>query len=113
LRRVELMSQGPRTTDATLRTVGGLCIDVAGRAAALEGIPLELTPKEFDLLNLLAEQPGRAYSRDYLLRRIWGVEYVGFDRTVDTHIVRLRRKLGAFGERLATVWGVGYKLRND
>ena len=59
------------------------------------------------------QQPGRAYSREYLLQRIWGLEYDGFDRTVDTHIVRLRKKLGAFGERVVTVWGVGYKLRGD
>ncbi|MBV9281076.1 MAG: winged helix-turn-helix transcriptional regulator, partial [Chloroflexi bacterium] len=64
-------------------------------------------------LRLLAEQPGRAYSRDYLLQRIWGEEYVGFDRTVDTHVVRLRKKLGPLGDRVATVWGIGYKLRVD
>jgi DNA-binding response OmpR family regulator len=59
---------------------------------------------------VLAAQPGRAYSREYLLQRIWGVEYDGFDRTVDTHVVRLRRKLGSLGDRVVTVWSVGYKL---
>ena len=77
--------------------MGDLRIDLAGRTAALAGQPVELTPKEFDLLSMLAEQPGRAYSREYLLTRIWGEEYIGFDRTVDTHIVRLRRKLGSHG----------------
>ena len=67
----------------------------------------------FDLLHLLARQPGRAYSRAYLLQRIWGIAYGGADRTVDAHVVRLRKKLGPFGDRLATVWGVGYKLRAD
>jgi DNA-binding response OmpR family regulator len=93
--------------------LGDLRIDVAGRAASLSGTPLELTPKEFDLLHLLARQPGRAYSREYLLQRIWGIDYGGADRTVDAHVVRLRKKLGPFGDRLVTVWGVGYKLRAD
>jgi DNA-binding response OmpR family regulator len=115
LRRVELMTQrdGNGAGRPKVIAVGELQIDVDGRTVALGDTPVELTPKEFDLLSMLAEQPGRAYSRDYLLQRIWGDEYVGFDRTVDTHVVRLRRKLGAFGDRIATVWGVGYKLRTD
>jgi DNA-binding response OmpR family regulator len=100
-------------TGRDLLEVGELRIDIAGRSASVAGEPLDLTPKEFDLLRLLAEQPGRAYSRDYLLQRIWGEEYVGFDRTVDTHVVRLRKKLGPLGDRVATVWGIGYKLRID
>ena len=93
--------------------VGELRVDVAGRTASVDGDMLDLTPKEFDLLHLLAEQPGRAYSREFLLQRIWGLEYDGFDRTVDTHIVRLRKKLGPLGDRVATVWGVGYKLQGS
>jgi len=62
---------------------------------------------------LLAALPGRAYSREFLLQRIWGLEFDGFDCTVDTHIVRLRKKLGPFGDHIATVWGVGYKLLAD
>jgi DNA-binding response OmpR family regulator len=118
LRRVDLMKQpthagnGHGATPDVLE-VGELRIDVAGRTATIGEAPLDLTPKEFDLLCMLAEQPGRAYSREYLLQRIWGDEYVGFDRTVDTHVVRLRRKLGDMGDRVATVWGVGYKLRVD
>ena len=113
LRRVELMKGAAETDHAETLRIGNLVIDVDGRTAQVDGAPLDLTPKEFDLLRMLAEQPGRAYSREYLLRRIWGDEYVGFDRTVDTHIVRLRRKLGPLGDRIATVWGVGYKLRTD
>jgi len=114
LRRVSLMStQGGAvggSTEPTVIEVGELRVDVAGRTAWVGGSPMELTPKEFELLHVLAAQPGRAYSREYLLQRIWGLEYDGFDRTVDTHIVRLRRKLGAFGDRIVTVWSVGYKL---
>lgn len=118
LRRVELMkAQQPDLVDGWDRQsvieVGGLRIDVLGRTVAVSDSQIDLTPKEFDLLHMLAEQPGRAYSRDYLLARIWGEEYVGFDRTVDTHIVRLRRKLGDMGDAIATVWGKGYKLRVD
>jgi DNA-binding response OmpR family regulator len=118
LRRVELMSQqtpgeGEQTLASAALVVGDLRIDVAGRTATLSGAPLELTPKEFDLLHLLARQPGRVYSREYLLQRIWGLDYGGVDRAVDAHVVRLRKKLGPFGERVVTVWGVGYKLRAD
>jgi DNA-binding response OmpR family regulator len=71
---------------------------------------LDLTPKEFELLQLFAEHPGRAFNREFLVERIWGYEYDGFDRTVDTHITRLRKKLGPFGDKIITVWGVGYRL---
>lgn len=89
---------------------GPLRIDLANHTAALDGQPLDLTPKEYDLLVLLASHPGRAFSRDFLLERLWGYDYDGFDRTVDTHIVRLRKKLGPLGEKIITVWGVGYRF---
>ena len=78
-----------------------------------DGRAVQLTAKEFDLLRLLAGNPGRVFSREYLLDRVWGADYAGFDRTVDTHILRLRRKLGgpgSPGERIVTLWGVGYKF---
>jgi DNA-binding response OmpR family regulator len=87
-----------------------LTVDPASRVAAVDGQPLDLTPKEFDLLYLLAANPGRAFARDYLIEKVWGYEAGGFDRTVDTHILRLRKKLGGLGERIETVWGVGYKF---
>ena len=118
LRRVAFMAQqtpgeGEQAGASAALVVGDLRIDVAGRAVSLNGTPLELTPKEFDLLHLLARHPGRVYSRAYLLQHIWGVAYVGMDRTVDSHVVHLRKKLGPFGERVVAVWGVGYKLRTD
>jgi DNA-binding response OmpR family regulator len=101
--------------DATkhLLTTGELSIDLDGRVARISDRDLSLTPKEFDLLAILVRQPGRAYSREYLLERVWGVEYIGFDRTVDSHVVRPRRKLGPHGDRVATVWGIGYKWAVD
>ena len=118
LRRVDLMTQHAASSaqggqGGEALQVGDLRVDVAGRTASVAGAPLDLTPKEFDLLHMLAAQPGRAYSREFLLQRIWGLEYDGFDRTVDTHIVRLRKKLGPLGDHIATVWGVGYKLRGE
>jgi DNA-binding response OmpR family regulator len=89
---------------------GELVVDVASHSASLDGQDLDLTPKEFDLLALLAAHPGRAFSRDFLLQSLWGYDYDGVDRTVDTHIVRLRKKLGAVGDQIVTVWGVGYRF---
>ena len=91
-------------------TRGSLIVDVASHSASLDGQDLDLTPKEFDLLALLAAHPGRAFSRDFLLQSLWGYDYDGVDRTVDTHIVRLRKKLGAVGDQIVTVWGVGYRF---
>jgi DNA-binding response OmpR family regulator len=91
-------------------TRGSLVVDVASHSASLDGQDLDLTPKEFELLALLAAHPGRAFSRDFLLQSLWGYDYDGVDRTVDTHIVRLRKKLGAVGDQIVTVWGVGYRF---
>jgi len=89
---------------------GSLFIDLARHSVMVEGAELDVTPKEFDLLVLLASHPGRAFSREFLLEQIWGYEYDGLDRTVDTQITRLRKKLGPLSEKLVTVWGVGYRF---
>ena len=113
LRRVALESQrGAVVVSAgpAAITHGPLRIDPGAHAATLDGEPLHLTPKEYDLLVLFATHPGRAFSRDFLLERIWDGDYDGFDRAVDTHIRRLRRKLGPLGDAIVTVWGVGYRF---
>ena len=92
---------------------GPLQIDQANRTVSLEGREIDLTRREFDLLALLATHPGRAFSRDFLLEHIWGYEYDGADRTVDSHVAQVRRKLGAHGEKITTVWGVGYRWKNE
>ena len=89
---------------------GPLRIDLARHIVTIDGDEIDMTPKEFDLLVLLASHPGRAFSREFLLEQIWGYEYDGLDRTVDTQITRLRKKLGPLSERLVTVWGVGYRF---
>ncbi len=73
--------------------------------------PLELTRTEFAFLQLLLRNPGRVFSRAYLLEMVWGGKYGTGDRSVDNTVLRLRKKLGRLGENIETVWGVGYKLR--
>ena len=90
--------------------LGPLRIRISHRSAELDGIELELTPKEFDLLTLLASRPSRVFTRDDLLDRVWSMDYAGGTRTVDIHVQRLRKKLGEKHQGLLqTVYGVGYK----
>ena len=89
----------------------GLVIDSNAFTAFVDGLPLELTLKEFELLSYLYENAGRVLTRDQLLNAIWGYDYLGDSRTVDSHIARLRTKLGDFGaSHLKTIYGMGYKL---
>jgi DNA-binding response OmpR family regulator len=114
LRRAELLHQtlaADRAGDAEPIAYGSLRLDPARHQAALDGESLELSPTEFALLRLLLRSPGRAFSRAYLLDTVWGEKYVGGDRAVDNVVLRLRKKLGALGEAIETVWGVGYRLR--
>jgi DNA-binding response OmpR family regulator len=89
---------------------GPLRIDPVTHTVTLHGEELELTPKEYELALLFASHPGRAFSRDFLLERLWGGDYEGFDRVVDTHVARLRKKLGPLGECIVPVRGVGYRF---
>ncbi len=89
---------------------GELSIDESTYSAKLRGRTLDLTFKEFELLKFLAQHPGRVFSRDQLLREVWGYDYVGGTRTVDVHVRRLRAKLGPENENLiGTVRNVGYR----
>jgi DNA-binding response OmpR family regulator len=90
----------------------GLMVDVAMRRVRVNGRPVELTPKEFDLLALFAQNPGRPFSRDDLLDRIWRDDYEVTDRTIDTHVQRLRKKLGNQSGVIQTIWGVGYRFED-
>jgi two-component system, OmpR family, phosphate regulon response regulator PhoB len=92
---------------------GPLRIDVASHSVRLKGKELELTTTEFKLLQRFARRPGRAFSRDQLLSEVWGYGGDVETRTVDTHVKRLRAKLGAVGEWIQTVRGVGYRFRPE
>ena len=90
---------------------GQIRLSLDMRTAFVGREELELTPKEFDLLAMFVRNPGRAFSREYLLERIWGDDVYVTDRTVDTHVQRLRKKLGVEADAIRTVWGIGYKLQ--
>lgn len=94
-------------------TYGSLALDSDLHRATLSGAPLDLSPTEFALLHLLMRQPGRAFSRAYLIETVWGGTPVDGDRSVDNVILRLRKKLGPLGARIETVWGIGYRLRPE
>ena len=111
LRRAAASAQREREADRL--TQGSITLDLAERAAWRDGRPVDLTAKEFDLMVLLMQNPGRVYSRENLLNVVWGYEYIGDYRTVDVHIRRLREKLEldpANPEYIRTKWGVGYYL---
>lgn len=92
---------------------GLLHISSVERSVKLDGQEIDLTPKEYDLLVLLASHPGWVFKREVLLQQVWGDSYEGFDRTIDNHVTRLRKKLGSVGEKIDTVWGVGYRFKAD
>ena len=95
---------------------GNLVLDLASRSALRDGVPVTLTAKEFDLMELFLRNPNRVFSRTSLLDQVWGYEYQGDDRTVDVHIRRLREKLEevpASPAYIMTKWGVGYYLKNE
>lgn len=91
--------------------VGGLEVDPLSRQVWLRGEPVELSKKEFALLRALAAEPTRVFTREELLRGVWGFQAMGATRTLDSHAYRLRKKLNAAGDRyVVSVWGVGYRL---
>ncbi|MBP1558580.1 MAG: response regulator transcription factor [Oscillospiraceae bacterium] len=91
-------------------SIGALELDLQKHTASAAGQRLSLTLKEYELLRLFMQNPGRVFSRDQLLCNVWEADYVGETRTVDVHIGTLRTKLGQYGEWIETVRGVGYRL---
>ncbi len=113
LRRVSLDSAAADPDSSQPIAFGPLVLDPMGHRATLAGSALDLSRREMDLLELLLQHPGRTFSREFLLERLWGADFDGLDRAVDTQIVRLRRKLGDLGLCIETVWGVGYRFRPE
>ncbi|MFQ5675413.1 MAG: response regulator transcription factor [bacterium] len=93
--------------------IGGITIDKARHQVLLDGKPIDLTATEFKLLVTLIERKGRVQTRDMLLEAVWGYDYIGFTRTVDTHMRRLRSKLGSKSKLLETIRGVGYLFKES
>lgn len=94
----------------TMITYGKLNVDLDGRNVTLGDHKLQLTPKEFDVLSFLVQNPNKAFSREQLLTSVWGFDFYGDDRTVDTHIKMIREHLGEYRTWIVTVWGIGYKF---
>ena len=91
-------------------SAGGIVIDKAAHLATVDGKPMELSFKEFELLTYFLENQGIALSREKILNNVWNYDYFGDARTIDTHVKKLRSKLGDKGEYIKTIWGMGYKF---
>ncbi|WMT43227.1 response regulator transcription factor [Paenibacillus sp. D2_2] len=107
-RRGSYVQQIQQEQEDVLR-LGALTAEIFSRTVSIQGELLELTPKEFDLLVLLVRNPGRVYSREVLLEKVWDMDFAGGTRTVDIHVQRLRKKLGNLHGIIQTVYGIGYK----
>ena len=107
--RAVLRRSAPQKSDSVLRLCG-IELNIAEHRVISDSKEVQLTLKEFELLRLFMENPGFVFSRELLLSRIWGEEFVGESRTVDVHVGTLRQKLGAPGEAIETVRGVGYRM---
>ncbi len=115
VKRVEALikrtQNSKQASSGEIISIDGLVIDIPAHTVALTGKIIELTIKEHSILVKLASNTGRIYSREQLLDSIWGVDFIGDPRTVDSHVARLRMKLGVWGEaHLKTVYGAGYKI---
>lgn len=100
-------------TDAEVVTLGDLTVDFTARRVLVSGTPVELSPKEYDLLFFMVRNRGIALSRETLISKVWGYDYYGDDRTLDTHIKLLRKALGTCSERITTLRGVGYRFEKE
>ena len=88
----------------------GICIDKTAHTVTIDGQEVELSFKEFELLSYFLENKGIALSREKILNAVWNYDYYGDARTIDTHVKKLRAKMGSKGELIKTIWGMGYKL---
>jgi two-component system response regulator ResD len=104
-------SCGGNIVNTNMIKIGAIEIKPMSKQVFLEDKELALTPKEFDLLNFLSKNPEIVYSREQLLNQVWGYDFVGDLRTVDTHVKQLREKLGIYKKYIHTVWGTGYRLK--
>mgnify|MGYP000193408489 FL=1 len=94
-------------------SAGGIVIDKAAHLATVDEKPMDLSFKEFELLTYFLENQGIALSREKILNSVWNYDYFGDARTIDTHVKKLRSKLGPKGDNIKTIWGMGYKLEVD
>ena len=108
-----LKRSGAAAPSSGVIALPGIEIDESGRKVMVDGKPIEMTPKEYDILLYMAKNINVVLSREKILEKIWGYEFFGDDRTVDTHIKMLRNSISPYRDYIKTVWGIGYKLEVD
>lgn len=108
--RVEAILRRSNGGSQDVSDVGGIHIDKTAHQVSVDGKPVDLSYKEFELMTYFAENQGIALSREKILNNVWNYDYFGDARTIDTHVKKLRSKLGEKGEYIKTIWGMGYKF---
>ena len=108
--RVEAILRRTNAMGEEKKEIGGIVLDQAAHEVTIDGKQVELSFKEFELLAYFIENQGIALSREKILNHVWNYDYFGDARTIDTHVKKLRNKLGKGGEYIKTIWGMGYKF---
>lgn len=108
--RVEAILRRTGKAEEEILEIGGITMDRLGHQVLVDGKELELSYKEFELLTYFMENKGIALSREKILNHVWNYDYFGDARTIDTHVKKLRSKLGGKGDYIKTIWGMGYKF---
>jgi len=108
--RVEAVLRRSQGASGESVDVGGICIDKAAHEVKIDGMTIDLSYKEFELLTYFVENQGLALSREKILNNVWNYDYFGDARTIDTHVKKLRSKMGEKGDYIKTIWGMGYKF---
>ena len=111
--RVEAILRRTSATEEDIMEVGGIVLDKAAHEIRIDGVPLELSVKEFELLTYFMLNKGVALSREKILNNVWNYDYFGDARTIDTHVKKLRSKMGEKGDYIKTIWGMGYKFETE
>ena len=112
--RVEAsLRRAGKAASGDVMEAGGIHLDQAAHMVTIDGQNVELSYKEFELLTYFMENKGIALSREKILNNVWNYDYFGDARTIDTHVKKLRSKLGVKGDMIKTIWGMGYKFEVD
>ncbi len=115
-RRMDMMASKQEVSTPSLMQFGDLHIDLEKRKVSIKSLRIDLSPKEFELLSLLASHPGKSYDRTRILNLVWGYDFDGYEHTVNSHINRLRSKIEPdiqHPQYILTTWGVGYRFNED
>ena len=108
--RVEAILRRSNATGEEAMEIGGIRLDKAAHSVKIDGEPIDLSVKEFELLEYFLTNKGVALSREKILNNVWNYDYFGDARTIDTHVKKLRSKMGEKGDYIKTIWGMGYKF---